>query len=152
MIKNIFNESVNNEVINRINELTSDSKQKWGKMNVSQMLAHCNVTYEMAFDESKAPKPTGFKGWMLRKLVKPIVVGNKIYKPHSRTAPSFIKTGDYEFEAEKSRLISYLMKTQELGGSHFEGKTSHSFGALNQQEWNNMFYKHLDHHLGQFEV
>ncbi|MCH5683332.1 hypothetical protein LWM68_02995 [Niabella sp. W65] len=52
----------------------------------------------------------------------------------------------------KKRLISYLIKTQELGGTYFEGKESHSFGALTQTEWNNMFAKHLDHHLTQFGV
>ena len=44
------------------------------------------------------------------------------------------------------------MKTQELGEAHFEGKESHSFGPLNKTEWNNMFYKHADHHLTQFGV
>ena len=60
--------------------------------------------------------------------------------------------GDKDFGAEKSRLVSYIQKTQELGGSHFEGKESHSFGALSKEQWNNMFYKHLDHHLTQFNV
>jgi len=27
---------------------------------------------------------------------------------------------------------------------------SHSFGPLSKTEWNNMFYKHLNHHLTQF--
>jgi SRSO17 transposase len=49
-------------------------------------------------------------------------------------------------------LKAYIIKTQELGATHFEGKESHSFGTLTSTEWNNMFYKHLDHHLGQFGV
>ncbi|MCH5717102.1 hypothetical protein [Niabella hibiscisoli] len=47
-------------------------------------------------------------------------------------------------------MIDYLIQTQELGGAHFEGKESHSFGVLSRTEWNNMFAKHLDHHLSQF--
>ena len=35
---------------------------------------------------------------------------------------------------------------------YFDGKESHSFGPLNKTEWNNMFYKHADHHLTQFGV
>lgn len=152
MTKNIFDPTISNEVIDRVNSLTCDTKQKWGKMNVGQMLAHCNVTYEMAFDESKTKKPKGFKGWMLKKFVKPIVCNDKPYKQNGRTAPEFIKTDKYEFESEKSRLINYIKKTTSLTGKHFEGKTSHSFGILTEQEWNNMFYKHLDHHLNQFGV
>ena len=152
MIKNIFEPTVTQEIIERVNKLNADSKQKWGKMNTGQMLAHLNVTYEMIYDENKLPKPKGFKAWMLKKFVKPIVVGEKTYKKNSRTAPQFIKENSHNFDQEKTRLIDYLNKTQALGGANFEGKTSHSFGKLTQQEWNNMFYKHLDHHLRQFGV
>jgi len=40
----------------------------------------------------------------------------------------------------------------ELGEAHFDKKESHSFGVLTKGEWDTMFYKHLDHHLGQFGV
>jgi hypothetical protein len=45
-----------------------------------------------------------------------------------------------------------MNKTQNLGENHFDGKESHSFGKLLKGEWNNLFYKHLDHHLRQFGV
>ncbi|WP_162415337.1 hypothetical protein [Cyclobacterium roseum] len=53
---------------------------------------------------------------------------------------------------EKEPLIQYLHKTVELGADHFEGRESLSFGKLSKQEWNNLFYKHLDQHLIQFGV
>jgi len=49
-------------------------------------------------------------------------------------------------------LIAYIKKVQELGEEYFEGKESHSFGPLTCKEWNNMFFKHIDHHLNQFKV
>ena len=48
--------------------------------------------------------------------------------------------------------IFELEVNQELGVSYFENKESHSFGRLTIKEWNNMFYKHLEHHLTQFGV
>ena len=75
-MKNIFEESVNNEVIERINKLTDNSNAVWGKMNVSQMLAHCNVTYEMAFDEIKEKKPKGQRN--AKKISKEIKGGGGI--------------------------------------------------------------------------
>ncbi|WP_316832179.1 hypothetical protein [Pedobacter aquatilis] len=69
-----------------------------------------------------------------------------------QTAPSFLITDKKEFEKEKIRLIDYLNKTQGFGEHYFDGKESHSFGKLTKKEWNNMFYKHLDHHLNQFGV
>jgi len=89
---------------------------------------------------------------MLKLFVKKIVVGEKPYPKNGRTAPEFLITSEKEFEKEKNRIIKYLKKTQELGEVHFDNKASHSFGKLTKTEWNNMFYKHLDHHLTQFGV
>lgn len=150
-MKNIFDKKETDTIINRINSLNATTTPKWGKMSVDKMLAHCNVTYEMALDNIHS-KPNGFKTAILKLLVKPIVVSEKPYKKNSRTAPEFLITDSKNFETEKERLINYLNKTQNLGANYFEGKASLSFGKLNKQEWNNMFYKHLDHHLNQFGV
>ncbi|MGE0561018.1 MAG: DUF1569 domain-containing protein [Flavobacteriales bacterium] len=150
-MKNIFNLSDCEEIIGRINQLTPDTKAVWGKMSVSQMLAHCNVTYELVYD-NKHSKPKGFMKFILRLLVKNTVVSEKPYKHSSQTAPVFLVKNEKDFDVEKKRLVDYIIKTQQLGEKEFDGKESHSFGNLNKTEWNNMFYKHLDHHLRQFGV
>lgn len=148
---NIFTADGANQFINRIEKLNPDTKAGWGKMSVDQMLAHCNVTYELVYD-NKHPKPKGFMKWMLKAFVKSGVVNEKPYKKNLKTAPAFIISDRKNFEEEKQRLIHYIQKTQQLGESHFDGKESHSFGPLNKNEWNNMFAKHLEHHLKQFGV
>jgi hypothetical protein len=138
-------------VISRINNLTERSQPGWGKMNAGQMLAHCNVSYEYVYDGIHK-KPNPVLRFILTKLVKQKVVSETPFKHSERTAPEFIIKGERDFDKEKQRLISYIHKTQALGGAHFDGKESHSFGKLSTAEWNNMFYKHLDHHLDQFAV
>ncbi len=150
-MKNIFKEEVVAELIGRINKLNPKSSPQWGKMNVAQMLAHCNVPYEMVYTY-KHPKPKGLMKVMLKLLVKQAVVSEKPYKKNSRTAPAFLITDERDFEREKKRLTDHLIKTQELGEAHFHNKESHSFGPLSKEEWNNLFYKHLNHHLVQFGV
>lgn len=150
-MQNIFTAPVAEAVIARINKLTPTTQPKWGKMSVDQMLAHCNVTYEMVYDDIH-PKPGAFKRFLLKSFVKNLVVNETPYKHNSPTAPQFLVKGDKDFEKEKTRLIGYINKTTKLGGTHFEGKESLSFGKLTTNEWNNMFYKHLDHHLMQFGV
>lgn len=150
-MKNIFNQNDTTEIIARIHSLTPLTNPVWGKMDVAQMLAHCNVTYEMVY-ENKHPKPNGLMKLILKLLVKNVVVNEKPYKHSSKTAPAFIITNTKDFNVEKNRLIDFIKKTQELGENHFEGKESHSFGTLTSREWNNMFYKHLNHHLNQFGV
>ena len=150
-MKNIFESKETEAVIDRINKLSPTTRPQWGKMSADQMLAHCNVTYEMAFEDIHT-KPNGFTKLLLKLFVKKTVVGDKPYKKNSRTAPQFLITNARNFVEEKARLTDYLKKAQSLGENHFDGMESHSFGALTKQEWNVMFYKHLDHHLSQFGV
>lgn len=148
---NIFTKEVSNAVIGRINQLTPETEAKWGKMTVDQMLAHCSVTYEMVYEDKHA-KPNAFMRLILKTLVKKYVVGEGTYKHGSKTAPAFLITERKDFAAEKARLIGYIEKTQQLGEDHFNGKESLSFGTLTKDQWNTMFYKHLNHHLSQFGV
>jgi len=148
-LPNIFTPEVTNNLLQRIETLTPSSQAKWGKMNVSQMLAHCNVTYEMMY-ENIHPKPNAVLKFILKLLVKKKVVDETTYPKESRTAPAFVITTEKDFQKEKERLIQYMKKTQELGENYFDGRESHSFGSLTKDEWNNMLYKHLDHHFRQF--
>jgi hypothetical protein len=148
-LPNIFNQKVADTLIERINGLSSDTQPQWGKMNAAQMLAHCCVTYEMVY-EDKHPKPKGLMKLIIKLFVKDKVVSEEPYKRNSPTAPAFIIKGSRDFETEKARLTGFIKKTQQLGEKEFDGKTSLSFGPLRVTEWNNMFYKHLDHHLTQF--
>ena len=150
-MENIFDKKTSDKIIARIEKLRPDTAPVWGKMTVSQMLAHCCITFEFIYEKNH-PKPNKFKALMLNLFVKNIVVGEKPYKTNSRTAPEFIIADSRDFDNEKERLIAYIKKTQELGESYFNNKESHSFGVLTATEWNNMFYKHLDHHLHQFSV
>jgi hypothetical protein len=150
-LPNIFMPEVANEFKRRIDAVTPASKPIWGTMNATQMLAHCNITYEYAFDE-RHDKPNFLVKIMLKKFVKPIVTNEVPYKKNSKTAPAFIISDSRNFEVEKQRLFAYLDRVVEKGSLYFAGKKSISFDELSATEWNNMFYKHLDHHLQQFGV
>ena len=150
-MKNVFDPAVTAELIHRIEKLTPESPAVWGKMSVDQMLAHCCVAYEMAFTD-KHPKPNPIMRFLLKSFVKKGVVNEVPYKRNLPTAPAFRIKNEKNFAEEKARLIAFLEQTQALGTTHFEGKASLSFGPMTATEWNNQFYKHLDHHLTQFGV
>ncbi len=148
-MKNVFNTTDTNEIIARINTLTPTTTAQWGKMDVAKMLAHCNVSYELVYDNIH-PKLNFFMRFIIKTLVKPKVVNEEPYTKNGPTGAMFIVKSDKDFETEKARLIAYINKTQALGAAHFEGVESHGFGVLTSTQWNNMFYKHLNHHLAQF--
>ncbi|MDQ0594922.1 hypothetical protein QFZ37_003291 [Chryseobacterium ginsenosidimutans] len=151
-MENVFDAKDAQNYIDRINNLTPETQGLWGKMAVDQMLAHCNVSYEMVYEPEKHKKPGSIAKFILKSFVKPKVVGEKAYSQNGPTAPQFIVSDRKNFEEEKKRLVGFIQKTQQLGASAFDGKESFSFGKLKSQEWNNMFAKHLNHHLAQFGV
>ena len=151
MFPNVFEDSTTNSTLERLEKLTFDTQPQWGKMNASQMLAHLNVAYDMAYTE-KQSKSSWFTKFLMKAFVKGIVVGEKPYAKNSRTAPQFLITTEKEFSEEKAKFIDNVKKTQENGAKYFEGRESASFGALTAKQWSNMFSKHIEHHFAQFGV
>ena len=45
-MKTIFDTATRNEIIERINSLSENSKPIWGKMNIYQMTIHCTIWNE----------------------------------------------------------------------------------------------------------
>jgi hypothetical protein len=150
-LPNIFSKEVSEQMIARINKLSATTTPQWGKMDVAQMLAHLNVPFEYAF-ENKHKKPNFLFGFMLKNFVKGGVVNEKPYKQNSGTAPDFIIKGERDFYTEKTRLINYIKQLASNPAESYEGRDYLPFGKMTATEWNNLFYKHLDHHMTQFGV
>ena len=89
-----------------------------GEMTVDRMLAHCNVTFELVY-EDKHPKPNGFKKWMLKTFLKNIVVSEKPYKKNGRTAAEFIVTSEKDFKKKKKTVDILYHKITRIGKQLF---------------------------------
>ncbi len=150
-IRNLFDRQGVEETIQRINQLNEESQPLWGKMSVDQMLAHLNVSYDMDHT-NKYQKPTGVRKFLVKLFAKKVVVGEDPYPKNGRTAPQFIISDSRDFAFEKKRLIENIHKTFAIGAEAYNGRASHSFGPLSTIEWNNLYSKHIDHHLTQFGV
>ena len=151
-MQNVFDAKDAQEHINRINNLTPETQRKWGKMSVDQVLAHLNVAYDLTFTPEKFPKPSFIAKFLLSKFVKPKITNEIPYKQSLPTSPVFIIADERNFEEEKAKLIGNIQRVQQLGREAFEGKENINFGKMTAQCWNNMFAKHLNHHLDQFGV
>jgi hypothetical protein len=144
----IFQPATVDQLKQRIASLSPEKNPKWGSMHVAQMLAHVNVQFQMA--EGAFPSQSAPVRFIMRLLVKPIVVGPKPYKKNSPTAGAFKVSETQDFEEQKQALLNHLDQLVERGAAHYEGAASPSFGKMTAKEWDILFYKHLDHHLQQF--
>lgn len=57
-MKNIFSSKDNLEILNRIMNLTPDSKRQWGKMTVNEMVCHCADQIRVALGKIET-RPAG---------------------------------------------------------------------------------------------
>ncbi|HWE53246.1 MAG TPA: DUF1569 domain-containing protein [Bryobacteraceae bacterium] len=151
-MKNLFDSTVAHEVNVRLGKLGPQNQRQWGKMTVSQMLAHCSTSMQWALGEvvpERAPLPVRLMG----RLVKPMVFRNDDpLRRNSPTAKSLLVTGEPDMMSERDRLSGLIDKFV-AGGAAGCTKNPHSFfGKMTAQEWAILTYKHLDHHLRQFGV
>lgn len=150
-LPNIFNSETTEIILKRLENLKANSQPKWGKMNASQMLAHLNIAYDIAYGKIES-KPSFIIKFLMKLFIKNGIVNEKSYPQNSRTAPEFIIADKRDFDLEKSKYIKNVRETEVHGAAYFEGKENPSMGKLTAVEWNNMFYKHTNHHFDQFGI
>ena len=148
-MKSLFETDTYEEIRARLNGLTENNERQWGKMTVGQMLRPCQLPIEIPLGKSDM-KPPNFLIKMFGALIKKSLYNDKPWKQNLRTAPGFAITDDKDFGAEKERL---LQLADELYGKRDTQLPKHPvFGELTMEQWGKMHYKHLDHHLRQFNA
>ena len=132
----------------RINQLSPQQQALWGKMSVSQALHHCQFPLQIALQKNHPPvKPN----WFAKLLFKKAMYDDKPWRKNLPTVPSFRVTGQKEFEQEKNELIKLVNEFNDKKDV-IEWQPHPVFGKFTAQQWGQMQYKHLDHHLQQFNV
>ena len=148
-VKNLFDQSTCQEIIDRLNKLSSTSERQWGKMTAAQMLAHCKEAYKVPLTSKPLKKhPLSFIGWIFKKQLFNI----KPYKQNLPTAPNFIIKEEKDFDKEKAEMLSIVKAFHEKGAAGVGDKVHPLFGKLTAEQWGLSMWKHLDHHLRQFGV
>ncbi|MEP7231890.1 MAG: DUF1569 domain-containing protein [Ginsengibacter sp.] len=146
-VKNLFDPAVKQNIVDRFNKLTPETKGLWGKMNVEQMLAHLQLPISLAYGKHK------LKGSFVLKLIGPffksVLYNDKPYKHGLPTDKTYIVTDSKNFEQEKNNLIELILQFKEENISDDKHEV---FGRLTKEQWSKATWKHLDHHLQQFGV
>ena len=148
-MKTIFDKGTKTELINRIDSLKENTPSTWGKMNAYQMVKHCRLWEEMM--QSKINLKRAFLGRIFGRIALKTVVGNtNPLKRNTPTIPSLIineRVG--EFDIEKKGWISNIEKYASFDNDNFRHVF---FGKMTKEQIGQMVYKHIDHHLRQFNA
>jgi hypothetical protein len=149
-MENLFVTDTAGQIISRINLLQPQNTALWGKMNVSQMLAHCQAPLEVALGEKKLK--WSLLGKLFGKLAKRNILKEEDLPRNMPTVKSFIVKGERDFEKEKARLIHLVERFVNGGPAGIIQEPHPYFGKMTPEEWGNLNWKHLDHHMKQFGV
>jgi hypothetical protein len=145
--KSLYSHDIYQLCLGRIEKLTPETQPQWGSMSAAQMLAHCTEILEVA--NGKALQNTPFLAKLFKRMIRNMVVNEKPYPKNTRTHVQYKQTAERQFETEKEHLLGALAQfIREEGIS----RKHPLFGAMSVEEKGWSMYKHLDHHLSQFEV
>jgi Protein of unknown function (DUF1569) len=150
-MKNLYEAGRMEEVKERLAQLRPESERLWGTMSVAQALAHCAGGLEVAVGDRVPPRM--FVGRILGAIVKPMALGNE--EPMRRNSPTskdLVVTDERDLEVERARLRGLIDRFVAAGPAGCTRHPHSFFGRLTPEEWAELMYKHLDHHLRQFGV
>ena len=147
-MKTFFDRSVRDDLQQRVEKLTADSRPQWGKMSPSQMLTHCTRAMQTPLgDFTLRRSPLGLIGWMFKGMIRT----ESPFKQNSPTAPEFVVTDQRDYENEKARFEAAFQKLAQ-GPSVIKCYHHAFFGKMTSEDWGLLTYKHLNHHLLQFGI
>lgn len=147
---NLFKPGAATSLLERLDKLHPDSKPLWGKMSVSQMVAHCKEPIKVALGETSLKH--SLIGILFGKIAKKQLMKEGPFKRNLPTAPSFIVKDDRNFESEKQELESLIQRFASADANIIAARTHPFFGKMTPEEWGILQWKHMDHHLTQFGV
>lgn len=146
-MKSIFNKEAYTEITLRLNKLSASSPRQWGKMDVAQMLAHCNKPIEYYLGKIQLKKSNN----PILRLFKSILYNDRSFGKGAPTNRSFIISDKREFEQERSKLFQNLIEIT-TRGENYDWPPHASFGRMTGEQYGKSIYKHIDHHLKQFNT
>ena len=149
-MESLFDSQGNQKVINRIEQLTPITFSQWGKMTVSQMMAHCQQPIKVPFGMLQL-KPT-WMSFFFGKSVKKQMMNQQSFRKDLPTVKEFRIEGEPDFEKTKQELIELVERFAKEGHASIKVTKHPFFGEMTFEEWDALQWKHLDHHLRQFGV
>lgn len=150
-MKTIFDSSTRQALINRIQTLDENAAAQWGHMNVFQMMRHCAMFDEWIQGKQQPVYKQAFIGRVFGRIaLKGLLKDEAPMKRNMMTIAAFkIKEKEGDIKAQKEKWISLLHEYAHFSNPRF---VHTFFGRMTNEEIGFLVYKHMDHHLRQFNA
>jgi len=149
-MQNLFHDGVSEKIIDRLSRLQPLSPALWGKMNVGQMLSHCQAPLQVAIGQRQLQQ--SFMGFLFGRIAKKQFLKDSNFRRNLPTDKSFARKSEHNFFQEREKLQLLIQKFAESDSTIMASAIHPFFGKMTAEEWGKLSWKHLDHHLQQFGV
>lgn len=141
------------ESLNIVNKLTTENTPVWGVMNTQEMIEHLADFYNVSTQKIKVQLYTPEEQLP---LYKAFLLSDKLFRENTKAPSQLIgerpRPLKFSTIAEaKENLANAVKEFVDYFNKNETAKTLHPvFGELNFDEWVLLHYKHVVHHLKQF--
>ena len=149
-MQNLFHSGMSDAVIDRLSKLQPSSAALWGKMNIAQMLSHCQAPLQIAMGTILIK--LRFIGLLFGRITKSQLMKEGPFAKNLPTDKIFIRKSEHNFYQERERLRALIQQFANADSMVMASKVHPFFGKMTADEWGCPTWKHLDHHLKQFGV
>lgn len=112
------------------------------------MLVHLQQPIRVAVGDLALKQ--SFIGFLLGKWALKKLDGEKPFDRNMPTAPEFLVKTQPDFKAEHDRVLQMVQRYADEGPGIITRNPHPFFGRMTLEQWDNLQWKHLDHHLRQF--
>jgi hypothetical protein len=147
-MKSFWQLDARTELLQRLEQLTPESRAQWGRMNGPQVLAHVADSLRMTLGELPVkPRESLLRPWPFKQLI----IYFLRFPKGAPTAPELIQRPPRDWSSERPALCQLLNQLATLQRRPFPPEHP-AFGKMTEQGWGVLVYRHVDHHLRQFGV
>ena len=133
----------------RLEALSPAHQARWGKFTAPEVVCHLSAALREGLGEINPGKPSGPMAvppinWLVIHLM-PWPKGG------AKSPPTLLSTRPTSWDADKAALDKLIERFGQRGAKA-KWPASSSFGSISGRTWGVLGYRHLDHHLRQFNV
>jgi hypothetical protein len=145
-MRSLSNAGVRQQLLERLEKLTPETRPLWGRMSAPQMVAHLVDWMLMLKGDLKTAR---IKNPMRYPPLKQFAIYWMPWPKGVPTARELLPGRPVEWGPELDLLRQYLQSYPELE-SRARWPEHPAFGAMTTREWGVFAYRHTDHHFRQF--
>lgn len=144
------NEAARKALLERLRRVTRESKAQWGRFDAPRMMCHLGDALDEALGRRTVPRlGPGLGPALLRHFPVKHLAIYVVPMPKGAKAPrELLAEEPGDFETNRRRVVAAVEEMAAMP----RGKARDHFllGSMNDAHWNALAWKHIDHHLRQF--